>query len=118
MQALTRFLAGKSPGPESSIGKLFWSEYHSAMTNDMVNLLGPDALVDWGEATRGGLGSWPAGTPATPANIVSSALIARSGTIYAGTSQVQRNIIGERVLGLPKEPRADKGSWKESLAKS
>lgn len=118
MQALTRFLSGKGPGPESSIGKLFWSEYHSEMTNDIVNMLGPEALVNWGEGTRGGLGSAPAGTPATPANMVSSALIARSGTIYAGTSQVQRNIIGERVLGLPKEPRADKGSWKESVSKS
>ncbi len=118
MQALTRFLAGKAPGPEASIGKLFWSEYHSQFTNEMVNMLGPDALVNWGEGNRGGLGSWPAGTKPTPANIVMSSLIARSGTIYAGTSQVQRNIIGERVLGLPKEPRSDKGSWKESLAKS
>ncbi len=116
MQALTRFLAGKAPGPEASIGKLFWSEYHARFTNDMVNMLGPDALVNWGEGTRGGLGSWPAGTKATPANIVMSSLIARSGTIYAGTSQVQRNIVGERVLGLPKEPRSDKGSWKESKA--
>lgn len=118
MQALTRFLSGKAPGPESSIGKLFWSEYHSQFTNDMINMIGPDALVDWGDGDRGGLGSWPAGTQPTIANIVMSAMIARSGTIYAGTSQVQRNIIGERVLGLPKEPRSDKGSWKESVSKS
>ncbi len=118
LQALTRYLAGQGPGPESSIGKLFWSEYHSAMTDAVVDMLGMDATVNWGEATRSALGAPAGGTPETVANIVASALIARSGTIYAGTSQVQRNIIGERVLGLPKEPRADRGTWRESVSGS
>jgi alkylation response protein AidB-like acyl-CoA dehydrogenase len=54
------------------------------------------------------------GTANTAGNWLASFYLARSGTIYAGTSQVQRNIIGDRILGLPREPRADTGSWKES----
>ena len=49
-----------------------------------------------------------------PASWVDTFLNARAGTIYAGSSQVQRNIIGEMVLGLPKEPKADGGTWAES----
>ena len=65
---------------------------------------------------RGGLGPPAIGTENTVPNWMASFMIARPGTIYAGTSQVQRNIVGERVLGLPKEPRADSGTWKESQA--
>ena len=116
MQALTRFLNGQQPGPESSIGKLFWSHYSHDVTESAMNLLGAEAMVGFGDITRGGIGAPAIGTPNTAANWMASFLIARPATIYAGTSEVQRNIIGERVLGLPKEPRADTGSWKESQA--
>lgn len=116
MQALTRYLNGQQPGPESSIGKLFWSHYHQEITESALHVLGPDAMVGFGEETRGGLGAPAIGTANTAANWMSSFFIARPGTIYAGTSEVQRNIVGERVLGLPKEPRADTGSWKDSQA--
>ncbi len=113
MQALTRYLAGNKPGPEASIGKLFWSHHHHKITEAAMHVLGPEAMVGFGDETRGGIGAPPIGTPNTSANWMASFMIARPGTIYAGTSQVQKNIIGERVLGLPKEPRADKGPWNE-----
>ncbi len=116
MQALTRYLAGQAPGPESSVGKLFWSHYHQQITESAMNLLGAEAMVGLGEETRSGLAAPSIGTANTAANWINSFLVARPGTIYAGTSEVQRNIVGERVLGLPKEPRADGGSWKESQA--
>jgi alkylation response protein AidB-like acyl-CoA dehydrogenase len=115
-QALTRFLKGQSPGPESSIGKLFWSEYHLKITEAAMDLAGMDATIGFGDEDRGGLGPPAIGTENTVPNWMASFMIARPGTIYAGTSQVQRNIVGERVLGLPKEPRADSGTWKESQA--
>jgi alkylation response protein AidB-like acyl-CoA dehydrogenase len=114
LQALTRYLSGQQPGPEASIGKLFWSTYHQEITEASMRVLGAHGQIDYGESTRGGIGPPPIGTPNTAANWQASFLIARPGTIYAGTSEVQKNIVGERVLGLPKEPRADTGSWKES----
>ena len=114
MQALTRYLRGDNPGPESSIGKLFWSQHHQAITEAAINMMGAEAMVGFGEETRGGLGAPAIGTENTPANWIASFMIARPGTIYAGTSEVQRNIVGARVLGLPKEPRADAGPWKDS----
>jgi hypothetical protein len=47
---------------------------------------------------------------------VEAALSARAATIYAGSSQVQRNIIGEQLLGLPKEPRMDGGVFRDLLS--
>jgi alkylation response protein AidB-like acyl-CoA dehydrogenase len=86
--------AGRSPGPQLSIWKLFWSEYHLKLGAIALDIAGPAALV----------------RPEGPGYLVdpwqNAFLVARSGTIYAGTSEVQRNIVGEAVLGLPREPKA------------
>ena len=69
-----------------------------------------------GQATGGLLQMPEAGTENSPLSWVETFMSARAGTIYAGSSQVQRNIIGEVLLGLPKEPRLDAGPFRE-LAK-
>ncbi|MFM7044123.1 MAG: acyl-CoA dehydrogenase family protein, partial [Ilumatobacteraceae bacterium] len=87
--------------------KMFWSEMHKAAMELALDIYGAEAmLVD----TGAGSGSWP-GTarerrrPGYPVSAMMSAFFfSRSETIWGGTSQIQRNIVGERVLGLPKEP--------------
>jgi alkylation response protein AidB-like acyl-CoA dehydrogenase len=115
-QALTRSLSGRPPGPESAISKIIWSEYAQAYTELAVEILGPEALAPTGQATGGMLQMPEAGTENSPLSWVETFLAARAGTIYAGSSQVQRNIVGEQLLGLPKEPRLDTGPFRE-LAK-
>jgi alkylation response protein AidB-like acyl-CoA dehydrogenase len=85
---LTAVLRGQHPGPESSIGKLYWSTWHRDFGELMTDVLGADALVCGHET-----GLHP---------MVHSFLNSRAETIYGGTVEVQRNILGERVLGLPK----------------
>jgi alkylation response protein AidB-like acyl-CoA dehydrogenase len=113
MQALTSFLAGEQPGPSSSIGKLNWSEYHKVVTELSMDIQGAAGLVMDGPPAYTGISTADPGIDNSTAVLQSVFLSARAGTIYAGTSQVQRNIIGERILGLPKEPRADTGPWKD-----
>lgn len=111
MRVLTRFLAGHHPGPDAGISKLYWSEYHKVVTELALDILGPDALVPEGRPPSSAFQPDDAGAPNSTASWALTFLNARAGTIYAGTSQVQRNIIGEMVLGLPKEPKADTGTW-------
>ncbi len=88
---LTRALRGEVPGPEGSIEKLFWSEMYQRQTETGLALLGPFAQLSHGSAHAVDDGRWP-----------HLFLYARGRTIAAGTSEVQRNIIAERVLRLPR----------------
>ena len=110
-RVLTQFLQGKHPGPEASIGKLFWSEYHRKVTELGVDIMGMHATVPTGRKPQSAFSTDEAGAPNSTNSWATVFLNARAGTIYAGTSQVQRNIVGEQVLGLPKEPRTDAGAW-------
>ena len=113
MRTLTKFLSGEHPGADASIFKLYWSEYHHKVTELAVDLLGADGMHFVGKLPSSAFSTDATGAENSSGSWLGTFLNARAGTIYAGTSQVQRNIIGEMVLGLPKEPKADKGPWKE-----
>ena len=119
MRTLTKFLAGSQPGPAESTFKLYWSEYHKMVTELAVDILGAAALAPTGRSSTG-FQADDVGAPNDSASWVGAFLMSRAGSIYAGTSQVQRNIIGEMVLGLPKEPApaAVGKSWREAQSAS
>ena len=106
MRVLTQFLKGHHPGPDAAISKLYWSDYHKIVPELAVHIIGADAMTPTGRLPSSSFSTDDAGAPNTTGSWVGTFLNARAGTIYAGSSQVQRNIIGEMVLGLPKEPIA------------
>ncbi|KAA0235432.1 MAG: putative acyl-CoA dehydrogenase FadE17 [Acidimicrobiales bacterium] len=90
-QTVTKMIEGGDIGPDASINKVFWSEMDVKMHETALALLGPLAeLVDTSSEAVD-RGSWMKGFQ-----------FALSGPIYAGTNEIQRNIIAERVLGLPR----------------
>ena len=105
MRTLTKFLGGHHPGPESAIFKVYWSEYHRRLTELAVEILGMDALAPTGRRSTSAFQTDDTGAPNSSNSWVMTFLHARAGTIYAGSSEIQRNILGEMVLGLPKEPK-------------
>ena len=114
LRVLTRYVAGETPGPEAGLSKLYHSEYHRTVTELAVQILGPEALAPRGQMATSVFGPESRGAPADDSMTwVDSFMGARAGTIYAGSSEIQRNILGEMVLGLPKEPRADGAAWKD-----
>ncbi len=90
-RVLTQILRRGVPGPESSIVKLFWSEMSQRLHDAAMRVLGPRGVLLPGDRRAPDRGRWSR-----------SYMYYRSGTIFAGTSEIQRNIIAQRVLGLPK----------------
>ncbi|MEU1148111.1 acyl-CoA dehydrogenase family protein [Streptomyces sp. NPDC005863] len=88
----SRFLAGETIGAESSLNKVFWSEYDIALHETALDLLGPDGELT--DGPRAGGPDWAEGY-----------VFSLAGPIYAGTNEIQRDIIAERLLGLPKGRR-------------
>jgi alkylation response protein AidB-like acyl-CoA dehydrogenase len=85
-RTLERLARGDDVGAESSLVKLFWANISQRLADTAVTVLGPDALV-------------------TPGRWASRLLSTRANSIMGGTSEIQRNVIGERLLELPREPR-------------
>jgi alkylation response protein AidB-like acyl-CoA dehydrogenase len=103
---LTQLEKGEHPGAGGSLTKLSYSEFEKRFMEVAQEILGP-----YGQLTDG--------APAELALEIDTAvgdqgtwayafLWSRAGTIYAGSSEIQKNVIGERILGLPKETRADR----------
>ena len=90
-RSITNQLRGQPPGPEASLDKLYWSETNKWMQEIGQEILGPFSQLDPTSSY------YP-----TSVNLQFSFLWSRAETIYSGTSEIQRNIIGERVLGLPR----------------
>lgn len=91
MRAFSRITATGAPGPEGSIQKIFWSELNQRLQQLAQEILGPYGQLEAGDSYAVDKGIWSYGYLRT-----------RGNTIEAGTSEIQRNIIGHFVLGLPR----------------
>ena len=89
-RTLTRHVRGQALGPESSFIKLYWSEMSQRMHDVIMEVLGPAGILDGGSHA------------VAHGRLLRSYLYYRAASIFAGTSEVQRNIIAGRVLGLPR----------------
>ena len=89
-QTASRLMAGAKIGPEASTNKIFWSELDIHLTQTALNILGPQAELTH-EAPDACATDW-----------IDDYIFALAGPIYAGSNEIQRNIIAERMLGLPR----------------
>jgi alkylation response protein AidB-like acyl-CoA dehydrogenase len=94
MRTRAEMKAGKTPGPGGSLGKLYGAIIARKMREVALEIAGPGSVA------------W---TPGDAAELQQIVLNSFSANIAGGTDEIQRNIIGDRVLGLPREPSVDKG---------
>ncbi len=92
LRTVTRVIAGESIGAESSLNKIFWSEMDVRMHETALALLGEQAMLVDGAPDAVDAGAWVKGYQ-----------FALAGPIYAGTNEIQRNVVAERLLGLPRK---------------
>ncbi len=106
LRTLTLLERGEHPGAGGSLTKLSYTEFEKRFMELAMEILGPYGQLTEGapeelqleiDTAVGDQGSW-----------AYAFLWSRAGTIYAGSSEIQKNVIGERILGLPKEARADR----------
>ena len=90
-RSLTRLSKGEAPGPEGSALKLYWSEMSKRLHQTALDVLGPAAPLWEGAPGNPGDGAWQR-----------SWLYYQASSIFAGTNEIQRTLVGERVLGLPR----------------
>ena len=106
LRTLTQFLAGAPARARRRRSSSCTGASTTRMVTELaVDILGADAMAPTVAGRRSSFQTDDAGAPNDSASWVGAFFNARAGTIYAGTSQIQRNIIGEMVLGLPKEPK-------------
>jgi alkylation response protein AidB-like acyl-CoA dehydrogenase len=100
----TRLLDGEPVGAEASVGKIHWSETDLAIQTAALELLGEEAynLDGGGGGGAGGGGSAGAAGWLDNGDWLDGFLFALAGPIYAGTNEIQRNLVAERLLGLPR----------------
>ena len=91
-RTLTRLERGVAPGPEGSTLKLYWSEMSKRLHETVMAVLGPSAPLWQGAEDNPGDGAWQR-----------SWLYYQASSIFAGTNEIQRTLVGERVLGLPRD---------------
>ena len=105
LRILTQYLRDGDLGPAASISKLYWSEYHQVAANLAMEIMGAAGAGARGPRPPRAYRTDDPGAPNSTASWEHVWMLnAASGTVYAGTSQVQRNILGESILGLPREP--------------
>lgn len=95
IRSQARAARGEGPGPEASIGKLVASEIMRSARDTLLSLIGSGGLLFGKDAPMAGVAQ-------------QVLLFGPAVSIAGGTDEVQRNVVGERVLGLPPEPRVDK----------